>query len=90
MNKPELIDKIAEAAGLSKKEAGKALEGFCQAVKEAVKSDDSVRLIGFGTFSRVKKQARAGRNPHTKEVIQIPACLYPKFKPGKEFKDYIN
>ena len=90
MNKPELIDKIADSAGISKKDAAKALDGFCQAVKETVKSNDSVRLIGFGTFSLIKKKARTGRNPHTREEIKIPACLYPKFKPGKEFKDYVN
>ena len=90
MNKPELIEKIADNAGISKKEAGKALDGFCQIIKESVKSNDSVRLIGFGTFSLTKKKARIGRNPHTGEEIKIPACNHPKFKPGKEFKEYLN
>ncbi len=81
MNKSELIDFIAKDAEITKKDAGKAVESFMKAVKtEMKKKDGKVTLVGFGTWSKVHKDARKGRNPRTQEVINIPAKDAVKFK----------
>lgn len=90
MNKKDLIDKIAEEARIKKVEAEKALKAFEDAVVEALKADDKVTLVGFGTFSVSSRKARKGRNPQTGAEINIPAKKSPKFLPGKAFKDSIN
>ena len=90
MNKAEIIDKIAGETQLSKADVEKVLSCLFESIKETIKDKESVRLIGFGTFASHKRKARTGRNPQTGEEIQIPACSYPKFKPGKEFKEYLN
>lgn len=90
MNKKDLIDKIAEEAGIKKVEAEKALKAFEDAIVEALKADDKVTLVGFGTFSVSNRKARKGRNPQTGAEINIPAKKTPKFLPGKAFKDSIN
>ena len=84
MNKSELIDAIAEKGGLSKADAGKALDATIASVTEALKSGDTVTLVGFGTFSVSKRAARNGRNPQTGAVIKIKAKKVAKFKAGKE------
>ena len=89
MNKGELIAKIAEA-GLSKKDAGIALDATLNAIGDALKADDSVQLIGFGTFGVKERAAREGRNPRTGEVVKIAAVKAPAFKPGKALKDKVN
>ena len=86
MNKSELVAIMAEKASLSKKDAEGALNAFVDAVKDAVKKNDKVQLVGFGTFESRKREA----NPQTGEKIKIAACNSPAFKPGKGFKDYIN
>ena len=90
MNKTELIDAMAEAADISKAEAGRALDGMIDAITGAVKSNDTVSIIGFGTFALSERAARKGRNPKTGEEIQIKASKSPKFKAGKAFKDAVN
>ena len=90
MNKSDIVSKIAESAELSKSDVEKVLAGFFEIIKTSLKDKLSVRLIGFGTFSSGKRKARTGRNPQTGEELKIPACFYPKFKPGKEFKEYLN
>lgn len=90
MNKAEIIDKIVESTELSKIEVGKVMSCFFDTVKNTLKGKQHVRLVGFGTFSANERKARTGRNPQTGEEIKIPPCYYPKFKPGKEFKDYLN
>ena len=92
MNKSELISKTIEKSktDVSKATVDKVLGGFMETVKEALKNKDEVRLLGFGTFSSGLRKARMGRNPHTREEIHIPACYYPKFRPGKEFKDFLK
>ena len=90
MNKTEVIDKISEKTSLTKTEVEKVISSFFETVKTSLKDKKSVRLIGFGTFSSSERKARVGRNPQTGEEINIPSCQYPKFKPGKEFKDYLN
>lgn len=90
MNKQELITAISEQAGLSKTDAGKALEALTGTIADAMKKGDKVQLVGFGTFETVKKAAREGKNPATGAKIKIPACVAPKFKAGKALKDMVN
>lgn len=90
MTKAELIDKIASGAGLSKSDAGKALDSTLNAVKGSLKKGQKVTLVGFGTFSVVKRKARKGRNPRTGAVINIPAAKTPKFTSGKALKDAVR
>lgn len=90
MNKTELIDAIAAGAELSKKDAKAALEATLNAISESLKKGDAVQLIGFGTFQVKHRQARTGRNPKTKEAIQIPASNYPAFTAGKALKDLVK
>lgn len=90
MNKSELIDNIAEAAGISKAAAGRALDATTTAVTKALKKGDLVTLIGFGTFYVGKREARSGRNPRTGETIKIKAANSPKFRAGKALKDAVN
>ena len=89
MNKVELIASVAEKAGLSKKDAEKAVSAILESVVEAVASGDKVQLVGFGTFEVRNREARTGRNPRTKETIQSPASKQPVFKAGKAFKDEV-
>jgi len=84
MTKAELIGKIAEDAGLTKANAGIALESFLEAVTKTLKSGDKLTLVGFGTFSVSKRAARKGRNPFTGEEIKIKAKKVAKFKASKE------
>ena len=89
MNKTQLIDAIAASSGLTKTDAGRALDGFTNAVTNSLKAGDSVALIGFGTFSVKERAARKGRNPKTGEEIEIPATKLPDFKAGKGLKDAV-
>lgn len=88
MNKNELITKIAET-GLSKKDAGTALDAAIAAIGDALANGESVQLIGFGTFSVKERAAREGRNPRTGEVVKIKAAKIPAFKAGKALKDKV-
>ena len=90
MNKGELISKMADAAGITKSQAEGALSGFTDAVTASLQAEDSVTLIGFGTFSLSKRAARAGRNPQTGETIQIKAKNLAKFKAGKKLTEALN
>ena len=90
MNKQDLISHVADAAGLSKTDAGKAVEALFDTITGALKKGDEVRLVGFGTFSVTKRKASMGRNPRTKEPMQIKASSQPKFKAGKGLKDAVN
>ena len=90
MNKPELISTIAEKSNLTKKDAESALNAFLETVTEAMILGDKVQLIGFGTFEVKERAARIGRNPQTKEEIQILAGKTPSFKAGKALKDAIK
>jgi DNA-binding protein HU-beta len=84
MNKSELIQKIADEAGITKTQANTALNAFIGAVTKTLKKGDKVTLVGFGTFSVSKRAARNGRNPQTGEVIKIKARKVARFKAGKE------
>lgn len=90
MNKSDLIDAMADHADISKAAAGRALDGFVNAVIEAMKKGDTVSLIGFGSFSVRERAARDGRNPQTGETIKIKASKTPAFKAGKALKDAVN
>ncbi|KES09589.1 Bacterial nucleoid DNA-binding protein [Snodgrassella alvi SCGC AB-598-O11] len=87
VNKSELIEAIAQEADLSKASAAKALDGMISSVTKALKSGDTVTLVGFGTFYVGERAARAGRNPKTGEPLQIKAAKTPKFRAGKALKD---
>lgn len=90
MNKGDLIQKIADHAGLTKGQAEDALNAVINGITDALKSDDSVTLVGFGTFSVSKRDARTGRNPQTGETITIAAKKQVKFKVGKKLADSVN
>ncbi|OUR86846.1 DNA-binding protein HU [Cycloclasticus sp. 44_32_T64] len=90
MNKSELINAIAEESGLTKADAGRALDATLTSVTNALKGGDSISLIGFGTFAVKERSARTGRNPQTGETIQIKASKIPSFKAGKTLKDSVN
>lgn len=90
MNKAELIDSIATQGGLSKAQAGQALDATIGAISEALKAGETVTLVGFGTFSVKERAARSGRNPKTGETIAIAATKVPGFKAGKGLKDAVS
>ncbi len=90
MNKTELIAAVAEQAGLSKKDAEKAVKALTEVVTEELKNGGKVQLVGFGTFEVSERAAREGINLQTKARIAIPASKAPKFKAGKALKDAVN
>ena len=90
MNKTELIAAMAETSGLSKKDCDAALAAFITTVETALKSGEKVQLIGFGSFEVKERAARTGRNPRTKEIVEISASKAPVFKAGQAFKDAIR
>ena len=90
MNKGELVDAVAAAAGLSRADAAKAVDGTLDAITNTLKNGGSVSLVGFGTFSVKARAARMGRNPRTGEAIHIAASNVPGFKAGKGLKDAVN
>ncbi len=90
MNKTEFIASVAEKAEISKKDAEKAVAAFIDTVTAELKAGNKIQMVGFGTFEVKDRPARTGRNPQTKETIQIPASKAPSFKAGKAFKDAIK
>ena len=89
MNKMELIQEVSERAGLAKKDAEKALNALLDTVADTLANGDKVQLVGFGSFEPKAREARPGRNPKTKEPIEIPATKVPVFKAGKALKDRV-
>ncbi len=90
MNKSELVEKMAQAAGITKSAADRALNGFMDAVTETLAQGDKVVLVGFGTFFTAERKARTGRNPQTGKPIKIPAKKVAKFKPGSKLADSVK
>ena len=90
MNKTELVAAMADKSGLTKKDAEAALKAFIESVEKALKKNDKVQIVGFGTFEVVKRAAREGRNPQTGKTRKIKASKSPKFKAGKALKDALN
>ena len=89
-NKAELIEKVAAATDLSKKDATAAVDAVFSAIQDALANGEKVQLIGFGNFEVRNRAERKGRNPQTNEEIIIPASKVPAFKPGKGLKDAVN
>lgn len=90
MTKAELIAAVAEKSGLSKKDAGSAVEAVLECISQALASGDKVQLLGFGTFEVRERAARIGRNPQTGEDITIAARMVLAFKPGKALKEAVQ
>ena len=89
MNKTELIAVAAQAVGMTKKDTERVLNAALDAITAALVSGEKVQLSGFGTFELKEREARVGRNPHTKESIEIPATTVPVFKASKVLKDTV-
>ncbi len=90
MNKAELVTAMAEKTGATKKSAEEILNAFVEVVTDALKKEEKIQLVGFGSFEVRKRAARKGRNPQTREEIKIPASKAPVFKAGKALKDIVN
>jgi len=90
MNKTELIEKVAESTGKTKKEAALFVDSVFQSIAEALKNGEKVTLIGFGNFEVRERASRTGRNPQTGEPIHIEASRVPSFKAGKQLKEAVN
>ena len=89
-NKQELVDSVAKATGLTKKDATAAVDAVFTSIEEALKNGEKVQLIGFGNFEVRERAARKGRNPQTGAEIEIPASKVPAFKPGKALKEAVK
>ena len=90
MNKTELVAAVAEKTGASKKDSEKLVSAVFDSITNALVAGDKVSLVGFGAFEVKERPARTGRNPRTKETIEIPASRSASFKPGKALKDAVN
>jgi DNA-binding protein HU-beta len=90
MNKAQLIENVADACKLTKVDCENVLNSALETIKKSVKKGDDVTLIGFGTFTKSKRKARTGRNPQTGKEIKIPAMTVPKFRAGREFKNFVK
>ena len=90
MNKNDLVSAVADHAGLSKADAGRAVDAVFTSIEGALSSGDEVRIVGFGSFSVAHRAASVGRNPRTNQPIQIPAKKQPKFKAGAPLKEAVN
>ena len=89
MNKTELIAAVAESAGLTKKDAERVLNAAIDTITDSLVKGEKVQISGFGTFEIKDREARIGRNPHTKEAIEIPATRVPSFKASQALKDTV-
>ena len=89
MNKTELIASEAQSAGLTKKDTDRVISAAIDAITAALVQGEKVQISGFGTFETKEREARVGRNPHTREAIEIPATRVPGFKPSKALKDIV-
>tara|TARA_A100001011_G_C13876295_1_gene661144 strand:+ start:186 stop:461 length:276 start_codon:yes stop_codon:yes gene_type:complete len=90
VNKNDLISSVADSSGMSKADAGRAVDGVFNSIASALASGDDVRIVGFGSFVVTHRAASTGRNPRTGEEIQIPASKQPKFRAGAPLKTAVN
>lgn len=90
MNKAQLIEKVSQKTNLTKSQSEMFLDATLDIIQKAVAKGDEVKLVGFGTFSRLNRKSRNGRNPKTGDPVTIPGSRVPRFKPGKDFKDTVN
>ena len=89
MTKADLVEQIAEATGLTKKDTAVVVDGFLAAVKQALARERNIEIRGFGSFKVKKRKARKARNPRTGEPVHVPGRLVPTFKPSKELKEMV-
>jgi len=90
MNKQDLVAAVAEASGLARGDAGRAVEAVLETVTGALKAGGEVKLVGFGTFAVTRRKGSEGRNPRTGEPMTVPPSNAPKFRAGKALKDAVN
>ena len=90
MNKNDLVKSVADATDMSSADATRAVDGVFESITNSLRGGEEVRLVGFGSFSVVRRKATTGRNPRTGEAIDIPASNQPKFKAGKALKEAVN
>lgn len=90
MNKAQLVDRVAEKTRMTKAQSESLLDAALEVIQKAVSKGEDVKIVGFGTFSRSLRKARAGRNPKTGETVAIPGARVPRFKPGKDFRDQVK
>ena len=90
MNKADLVEKIADQTGLTKKTSREAVDVIISAITDSLSREEKVTLVGFGTFQVMERKARKGRNPQTRETINIPAKNVPKFRPGKGLREAVR
>ena len=90
MNKADLVEKIADQTGLTKKTSREAVDVIISAITDSLSREEKVTLVGFGTFQVMERKARKGRNPQTRETINIPAKNVPKFGPGKGLREAVR
>ena len=90
MNKSQLIERVAKETKCTKAQTERMLDSTLGVIRKSVKKGDEVKLVGFGTFTKTKRKARIGRNPHTGKPIKIPAAWHPKFRPGSDFKNLLR
>jgi len=90
MNKAQLIEQLANKTKMTKVQSEMVLDATLEIIQEAVANGTGVKLVGFGTFGLSSRKARTGRNPQTGESFNLPATVVPKFRAGKEFKDYVS
>ncbi len=90
MNKTEMVNNVADSTGLTKADAGRAVEAVFEQIRSSLKDHESVAIVGFGTFSTGHRAARTGRNPRDGSEVSIPASTVVKFKAGKALKDAVN
>ena len=90
MNKAQLVERLAEKTKVSKTQSELFLDATLEIIQRSVAKGEDVKLVGFGTFSRLSRKSRKGRNPKTGEAFEIPGGKVPRFKPGKDFKDHVS
>ncbi len=90
MNKTDLITEVAKKTKMTKEQAAEAVDATFSCIEDALKQEDTVRIVGFGNFQVAKRKASTGRNPRTGEEVKIPASNVPKFRAGKALKDAVN
>jgi len=90
MNKAELIEKLSQKTKMTKVQSEELMDAMVEIIQRAVSKGEDVKIVGFGTFSAVQRNARKGRNPKTGEAVDIPRSKVPRFKPGKEFKNLLS
>lgn len=90
MNKAQLVEKLSQKTRMTKTQSEAFLDAALEIIQKSVSKGEEVKLVGFGTFSRIARKSRTGRNPKTGEPVSIPGSKVPRFKPGKEFKNALN